>query len=115
MPNRIDHYEDNYGATIYDTFEELMDEVNEYWIGLYASLNWPIWVEYETDEEDDNSPVITIGVFMPRHGYCAQRVAPATPEQAQEIRAIVMRVWANRADAGFRRYTSRVVTEEAPR
>lgn len=99
-------WEDDYGATCYDNIQILVAQTKEMWLGTFANLNWPVWVEYDDEQKWDCGPVVTVGVFMPRHGRCWQHIAPATPEEAQKTREMVMRVWANRADAGFRRYTS---------
>lgn len=102
-------WEDAYGATLYATFDELIAHAKGSWLGQGSSLNWPVWVEYDSDDEMEMGfPTVAVGLFMPRKGYAWQHIAPATPEQAQELRRVLMDVWTQRADAQFRRYTHEV-------
>jgi hypothetical protein len=101
-----DHWEDAYAAMVYENFDGLMVQARELWSGPYEPYNWPVWTEYdaENEEEYDCGPTVAVGVFLARHGDCAIHVAPATPEQYQEIKRVLLEVWARRADAGFPRW-----------
>lgn len=107
-----DFWEDSYSATALPSFDALLEEAESIWLGHYASLNWPVWVEYDEDDEQewDCGRTVSVGVLMPRKGRTHIYIAPATPEQVHELRIVLMRVWANRADSGFRRWTHELVT-----
>lgn len=99
MVKAIRGYEDSYYGGEYPTFEELDRD----FIGLcehefYSRLNIPVWINVLEDGR------VALGIFMPRHGECAQWIAPATEEQVHELRVRMLRVWAGRADTGFARY-----------
>ena|SRR3990167_3268364 len=103
-----DRWEDSYRAMVYRSFEELVGDFEAYCLSPLARWNWPVWVEYDEENEQgyDCGSTVTIGVFLPRHGRSSQWIAPATPEQVQQIREMILAVWAGRADIGFRRYYS---------
>ena len=94
--------EDNYGGQVYATFDELWAEAQKYWLGPLGCYNWPVWVSYD-DETYDVGGVVTVGIFMERHGFCRQVEAPATREQEHQVRAAVLKVWAGRAEQHFER------------
>lgn len=105
-PGYHKHWEDNYSATLYENFQALRGDAQTFWMAQFGHLNWPIWVEYdrENEHEFECGPTVSVGVVMPRHGEVTIYVAPATEEQYQEIVQMIMRVWSLRADVGFVRY-----------
>lgn len=104
-----EQWEDEYSAQVYATFEELGRQFEMCEHELYSSMNVPVWLSYDEDGEDQGwgEPVLTVGVMLTRKGRTVQWIAPATPEQAQDIRTRMLRVWAGRADAMFDRYNAR--------
>ena len=96
---RIEGFEDSYTGWEYESVAAMLAENEELWLGPYAGYNWPVWVEY-----DDEGSQVQVGIFHQRHGDSSICVAPGTHEEADDLRRLVMRVWANRADAGFTRY-----------
>jgi hypothetical protein len=83
-----------------------MGTAREFWAGPYEPYNWPVWAEYdaENEAEYDCGPTVQVGAFLARHGDCVIHVAPATVKQYQEIKRVLLEVWARRADAGFPRW-----------
>ena len=77
---------------------------------MVAHLNVPVWVEHVTDHEEP--PFVALGMMLTRKGECRIWKAPATAAQAQELRQRMLRVWAHRADAQFRRYGFPLETPE---
>ena len=106
QPGYHEHWEDAYSAELHPTFEALQAHADEYWLRELGPLNWPVWVEYDADNEQeyDCGPTVSVGVFLPRHGHAAVHLAPTTPEQYQEVIQTLFRVWSLRADLGFPRY-----------
>lgn len=100
----IENYEDNYSAATNENFETLRQVFLDVAAAEspYAHLNIPIWID--TGESDEDEAVVMVGVLQPRHGVVVQWVAPATEEQVQELRVLMLRVWAARADTGFPRW-----------
>lgn len=99
-------WEDSYSAEVYASFDSMMQEAQEFWLGPFASINWPVWISYDAinEMEWDCGPTIQVGVFHPRHGRCSIHVAPCTPEQRQVVAQMLMSVWARRADIQFERH-----------
>ena len=95
----IQQYEDQYAGCVHTTYEGLLKDAHAYWIGDFAHWNIPVWIDYEDG-------LVSVGVLLTRHGETCIHAAPATPEQVEEIRRLIMRVTIGRADAGFERYMS---------
>ena len=104
-----DQWEDNYGAQVFPTFEDLSYHFRMCEEGGFEHLNVPVWLTYEPDPAESGlqEPVLVIGVLLTRHGSPVQWIGPATPEQVRDIQSRMLRVWAGRADAMFDRYNSR--------
>ena len=105
-PGYHKHWEDNYSANLFESFDALREHAQFYWLAQFGHLNWPIWAEYNSDNEHefDCGPTISVGVVMPRHGEVTIYMAPATEEEHQEIVQMMYKVWSLRADVGFVRY-----------
>jgi hypothetical protein len=98
-------YEDGYDAEIHPSFQSLSDQFAECAEGPFAAYNVPVWIDYD---EEIRIPSVSIGVVLTRHGICMVWRSPATPEQFRELQIRMLRVWANRADAGFGRFLFRL-------
>ena len=95
----IAHYEDNYDGVEHESFDDLRAVAQEFWLDpLLSRWNIPIWI--------DASEVgrVQVGCLLSRHGGTIIHIAPCTPEQHQELAAIVMQVWIGRAEGQFGRY-----------
>lgn len=99
-------WEDNYHATLFATFDEFIADLEGWTFGPFGDLNQPIWMDYDAGNEADFDcgPTVTVGIFLPRHGRCSQKIAPATIAQQQRVCDLLGRFWAGRMDVGFERY-----------
>ncbi len=98
-------YEDGYDAEIHPSFESLSEQFAEYAEGRFAAYNVPVWLEYDQESE---TPTVSIGVILTRHGICMIWRSPASSEQFHEVQVRMLNVWANRADTGFGRFLFRL-------
>lgn len=106
MSNWVRGYEDNYDAEEFNSFEELSATFAAFAESEHlGDINVPCWITFDSwEEEEPSGGTLSIGVFGTRKGRTWQWVSPATPEQVQEIRQRMMRIWAGRAEAGFERH-----------
>lgn len=97
------HYEDWYEASVNEAFEEVlaMFEALAAPESPFAHLNVPVWIDVTMIEGER---AVVVGVMQPRTGRTVQWIAPATLEQVQHLRKLMLRVWAARADTGFARW-----------
>ena len=97
-------YEDHYAGYAFESLGDFFVEFETYCEGRYASLNIPVWVQFESGADNETpEDLIKVGVFMPRHGECVIWIIPGTEDDMMLIRQRMLSIWASRADTGFAR------------